>query len=166
MYHQLLIVVNPEVCKEPEAKPGVCKGTFPYWYFKQETQTCEPFVYGGCEAGSSSNKFKTKALCQKTCSKPQGSIDVALPRKLEPSEQTIAESNKSNICLEEGGRSGLCNGALTFWYFKQDTNTCETFVYGGCEAGSSPNKFETKELCQTTCQKWWMYLFTEQVFIK
>ena len=156
MYCELLIVVNPEVCKEPEAKPGVCKGTFPYWYFKQETQTCEPFVYGGCEAGSSSNKFKTKALCQKTCLKPQGSVgEVVSPKNLELSEQNNENSNKSNICLEDGGKRGVCNGALTFWYFKQDTVTCESFIYGGCEPGSSPNKFETKELCEQKCIIFW-----------
>ena len=147
----LRLAVNPEVCKEEGGKTGLCKGSFPYWYFHHEAQACEPFVYGGCEAGSSPNKFKTKALCQKTCLKPQGSIDVALPRNLGLSEQNTEKSNKSNICLEEGGKSGVCNGALTFWYFKQDTNTCESFIYGGCEAGSSQNKFVTKELCDKTC---------------
>ena len=139
------------MCEEVGGKTGLCKGSFPYWYFKQETQTCEPFVYGGCEAGSSSNKFKTKTLCQKTCLKPQGSIDVALPKNLGSSEHNTEKSNKSNICSEEGGKHGLCNGALTFWYFKQDTNTCESFIYGGCEAGSSANKFVTRELCEETC---------------
>lgn len=146
--------VNPEVCKEAGGQPGICKGTFPYWYFKEETQTCEPFVYGGCEAGSSSNKFKTKALCQKTCFKPQGSVVqevVVSPKNLELSAQNNERSNKSNICSEEGGKHGLCNGALTYWYFKQDTQTCESFIYGGCEAGSSQNKFVTRELCVQTC---------------
>ena len=146
-----ITLVNPEVCNEEGGKPGVCKGTFPYWYFEKSTQTCEPFVYGGCEAGSSSNKFKTKALCQKTCLKPQGSIEVVSPKNLELSEQNNENSNKSNICLEEGGKRGLCNGALTFWFFNQNTNACESFIYGGCEAGSSQNKFVTKEVCEQTC---------------
>merc|ERR1712203_648910 len=73
------------------------------------------------------------------------------PKNLELSEQNNEKSNKSNICLEEGGKRGLCNGALNFWYFNQDTVTCEPFIYGGCEAGSSQNKFETKENCEQTC---------------
>ena len=119
-------------------------------------------MYGGCEAGSSSNKFKTKALCQKTCLKPQGSLVQEVvqggpPKNLELSkEQNNEKSNKSsNICAEEGGKRGLCNGALEFWYFKQDTQTCESFIYGGCEAGSSKNKFETRELCVQTCNLFW-----------
>ena len=157
-------LVNPEVCNEEGGKPGVCKGTFPYWYFEKSTQTCEPFVYGGCEAGSSSNKFKTKALCQKTCLKPQGSIEAVSGKNLELSEQNNEKSNKSNICLEKGGKRGLCNGALTFWFFNQETNTCESFIYGGCEAGSSQNKFVTKEVCEQTCSNWYLILDISSAF--
>ena len=144
-------IVNPEVCKENGGSPGICKGTFPYWYFEKRTQSCQPFVYGGCEAGSSPNKFKTKALCQKTCLKPQGSVESVTPKNSGFSDKNNETTNKSNICLEEGGKRGLCNGALTFWYFNQNTKKCESFIYGGCEAGSSENKFVTKELCEQTC---------------
>ena len=57
--------------------------------------------------------------------------------------------------MEEGGKRGLCNGALTFWFFNQNTNACESFIYGGCEAGSSQNKFVTKEVCEQTCGNWY-----------
>ena len=67
------------------------------------------------------------------------------------SDKNNETTNKSNICLEEGGKRGLCNGALAFWYFNQNTKRCESFIYGGCEAGSSENKFVTKELCEQTC---------------
>jgi len=143
--------VNPEVCNENGGSPGICKGTFPYWYFEKGTQSCQPFVYGGCEAGSSPNKFKTKALCQKTCLKPQGSVEPVTPKNSGFSDKNNETTNKSNICLEEGGKRGLCNGALAFWYFNQNTKRCESFIYGGCEAGSSENKFVTKELCEQTC---------------
>jgi len=136
--------VSSDVCNEVGGKSGICKGSFPYWFYKQTTQTCEPFVYGGCEAGSSPNKFKTKELCQQTCLKPID--DLLKPRNL-----GSATVEKPKVCLEEGGKPGICNGALTFWFFNQETNSCETFIYGGCEAGSSQNKFKTQELCEETC---------------
>ena len=49
--------LDPSVCSQPGGKPGICKGAFQYFYYKEESGTCEPFIFGGCEAGSSENKF-------------------------------------------------------------------------------------------------------------
>ncbi len=49
-------------------------------------------------------------------------------------------------------RTGFCKAALKYWYYNADRQACEEFTYGGCEAGSSPNKFKTRALCQATCQ--------------
>ena len=146
-----VVIVDAEVCSAPGGKTGLCKGSFPYWYYKQETQTCEPFVYGGCEAGSSANKFKTKALCQKTCLKPQGSVESVTPKNSGFSDKNNETTNKSNICLEEGGKRGLCNGALTFWYFNQNTKKCESFIYGGCEVQGNKNNYHSLAECMAAC---------------
>ena len=55
-----------ERCLQPP-KTGLCKALLKYWYYNADRQACEEFTYGGCEAGSSPNKFRTKALCQATC---------------------------------------------------------------------------------------------------
>ena len=43
---------------------------------------------------------------------------------------------------------GDCDGAFIRYYFNQETETCESFVWGGCE-GIVP--FETFEECQISC---------------
>ena len=53
-------------------------------------------------------------------------------------------------CLE-APMTGLCKALLKYWYYNPDRQSCEEFTYGGCEAGSSPNKFPTKALCQRAC---------------
>merc|ERR1712029_520916 len=70
--------IDPSVCSAPGGKPGICKGAFQYFYFNQETGECEPFVFGGCEAGSSLNKFSTIDSCQRTCSNGRAGQVVTL----------------------------------------------------------------------------------------
>ena len=60
-------------------------------------------------------------------------------------EQDVVER-----CLQPS-RRGLCKALLKYWYYNADRQACEEFTYGGCEAGSSPNKFRTKALCEATC---------------
>ena len=43
---------------------------------------------------------------------------------------------------------GVCNAALIRYYFNQETEYCESFIWGGCE-GVVP--FETLEECQLSC---------------
>ena len=55
-----------EVCFQP-AKTGLCRAGgrarrayFTRWYYNAERQECNTFIWGGCEGGSTSNKFPTK----------------------------------------------------------------------------------------------------------
>jgi hypothetical protein len=57
------------------------------------------------------------------------------------------------VCDEAPGKRGVCRALLLQWTYNKETNECETFTYGGCEAGASGNRFKTKELCQATCLK-------------
>lgn len=47
---------------------GDCRAYFPRYYFNYTTETCERFIYGGCQGNS--NNFKTIAECYKTCPYP------------------------------------------------------------------------------------------------
>jgi hypothetical protein len=62
-----IILADPAVCSEAPGKRGVCRALLLQWTFNPETKECETFNYGGCEAGASKNRFKTKELCQATC---------------------------------------------------------------------------------------------------
>ncbi|XP_048205463.1 eppin-like [Perognathus longimembris pacificus] len=47
--------------------------------------------------------------------------------------------------------SGPCMALFHRWYYSSENNTCYSFVYGGCRGNN--NNFQTKSICQNTCQK-------------
>ncbi len=51
---------------ELEPDPGLCKAYFPKYYFDDETQTCQEFIYGGCGGVV---PFDTMEDCTQQCSK-------------------------------------------------------------------------------------------------
>ena len=73
--------IDRSVCSAPGGRAGICKGSFQSWYFNQEQGTCEPFIFGGCEAGSSPNKFKSKELCHQTCNGADQIIELYWPKR-------------------------------------------------------------------------------------
>lgn len=44
--------------------------------------------------------------------------------------------------------SGMCRAAFQRYYYDAESNSCRTFIWGGCK-GSVP--FETMETCISTC---------------
>lgn len=59
-------VTSSEQC-ELEPDPGLCKAYFPKYYFDQETQSCQEFIYGGCGGVV---PFDTMEQCTQQCPKP------------------------------------------------------------------------------------------------
>jgi hypothetical protein len=57
--------INPQRCG---LKPvtGMCKAAFRKYYFNNETQVCEPFIWGGCDDVVPFESFKS---CQASCEK-------------------------------------------------------------------------------------------------
>ena len=51
---------------ELEPDPGLCKAYFPKYYFDDETQTCQEFIYGGCGGVV---PFDIMEDCTQQCSK-------------------------------------------------------------------------------------------------
>lgn len=51
-------------CKEPKMV-GPCRALIPMWYYDTDSETCEPFNYGGCKG--TRNRFDTEKLCKETC---------------------------------------------------------------------------------------------------
>ncbi|XP_055855546.1 mambaquaretin-4-like [Episyrphus balteatus] len=49
----------------PKADKGPCKGHEIVWVYKDETNDCHTFIYGGCEGNW--NRFKTKKQCIDAC---------------------------------------------------------------------------------------------------
>ena len=73
--------------------------------------------------------------------------------KIEPVKEGEPAAEIENRCDMEPD-PGPCKAAITKYYFDKETQTCEEFIWGGCE-GTVP--FETLEECEQACgtgQKW------------
>ena len=55
---------SEEICQE-EKEEGQCKGTFPRYWFNNETKMCERFIYTGCKGNR--NQFETEEECKSFC---------------------------------------------------------------------------------------------------
>ncbi|XP_037576185.1 kunitz-type serine protease inhibitor 6 isoform X1 [Dermacentor silvarum] len=53
-----------DVCGRPPF-PGPCLAYFPRFYYEPKTNSCRPFIYGGCK--SNGNNFETRRACTDFC---------------------------------------------------------------------------------------------------
>ncbi|XP_054928944.1 actinia tenebrosa protease inhibitors-like [Dermacentor andersoni] len=104
-------------------KVGPCFGYFPRYYYNATTNSCNQFIYGGCQGNA--NNFATLEKCRSACSTPT-SFTCYLPKK-----------------------TGPCLGYFPRYYYNTTTNSCDQFIYGGCRG--NPNNFKTLEKCQSVC---------------
>ena len=117
-----------ERCYKPKAS-GHCKGFHRFWYFNREKETCQKFIYGGC--GGNSNRFSTKASCDKVCTERK--------RRVKSKECALLRDH------------GPCEGIFPMWYWDLFRGECRRFIYGGCEGNK--NKFESLKKCQQKCSE-------------
>ncbi|XP_049527513.1 papilin [Dermacentor silvarum] len=150
-----LVTLDP-VCELPK-KVGPCRGYFPRYYYNTTTDTCEPFIYGGCQGNA--NNFETLKKCETRCG---GNLTVEdqswkkhimKPVALEDYIRANPVLSRSvlglNPVCNETKRPGPCAGYFPRYYFNNVTKTCERFIYGGCQGNG--NNFHTLEECNSTC---------------
>lgn len=53
----------PDACYQPP-ESGMCKAAFQRYYYDQESDSCQTFIWGGCKG---SVPFETQDACVKTC---------------------------------------------------------------------------------------------------
>eukprot|EP01084_Bolivina_argentea_P091350 164448_1 len=63
-FDQIIRNCDDNICTLP-AETGICRAAFPRYYFNDETQACEEFIYGGCKGNE--NNFETLYECQQIC---------------------------------------------------------------------------------------------------
>lgn len=109
---------------------GPCRGHFPRYFFNKTSQTCEQFIYGGCEGNE--NNFEKKDECVSQCG--GGTND---------------DTRHSDVC-SLAQSPGNCYGYFEKYFFNSTSQKCEKFVYGGC--GGNKNRFDTIDDCQKRCE--------------
>ena len=112
----------PELCQLP-AKVGTCKAAIPRFFYNKQTNECEQFIYGGCDAND--NNFITLKDCQ-TCCGGDHNCMCSLPPK-----------------------SGPCEALIHRFYYDSASRECIQFNYGGCQPNA--NNFKTIEECISNC---------------
>ena len=54
-------------CTQP-AETGFCRALFPRYFYNATSETCEEFIFGGCDGNE--NNFETLDECRNECEKP------------------------------------------------------------------------------------------------
>ncbi|KAL1421535.1 hypothetical protein MTO96_023062 [Rhipicephalus appendiculatus] len=127
---------NP-VCYEPK-KVGPCKAYVPRYFYNTTTKFCERFIYGGCQGNG--NNFPELDVCLKTCKVGYENVTERLLKQQTPVLDPVCELPK---------KVGPCYAYVPRYYYNTTTDTCEKFVYGGCQGNA--NNFETLKECETRC---------------
>uniref|UniRef100_A0A674HUJ0 BPTI/Kunitz inhibitor domain-containing protein n=1 Tax=Terrapene triunguis TaxID=2587831 RepID=A0A674HUJ0_9SAUR len=112
------------------SQSGPCTSYSLLWYYRVDTGSCDRFWYGGC--GGNANRFNSEQDCIRVC------ID-----------RSTWGQPEFTVCLEDRD-TGPCHSFTLKWFFnKTQPARCTPFWYGGCEGNR--NRFETRELCESTC---------------
>ncbi|KAL7376148.1 hypothetical protein ABVT39_001986 [Epinephelus coioides] len=109
-----------EVCKAPP-ETGPCKAHFEHYFYNSISKSCEKFVYGGC--GGNRNNFKDKKACTQRC-------------------------HPEEFC-NQAPETGPCRAYTERYFYNSTSESCGTFVYGGCLGNQ--NNFKDEPECMQTC---------------
>ncbi|KAL0270939.1 UNVERIFIED_CONTAM: hypothetical protein PYX00_008205 [Menopon gallinae] len=142
---------------EQDMDIGTCQSYVHKWYFNRRTERCEVFVYGGC--GGNDNRFDTRYECRYACLGEPYTLPPILQRKygIVQTTKTTATATtttpeptvlSSDRCMQPPD-AGTCQSFVHKWYFDYRSQTCDTFVYGGCEGNDNryDSEFECKHYC-------------------
>ncbi|XP_037713628.1 papilin-like [Drosophila subpulchrella] len=132
---------SPEWSKnmcELNSETGNCSNYMIYYYYHAETQTCDPFYYGGC--GGNGNRFATLESCLMHCN----------PNVLSTSRPNLAPPTPSLDQCEQPADAGECSEWVLKWSYNSTEDRCQQFYYGGC--GGNDNRFGSEEECSSRCK--------------
>lgn len=110
-----------DFCQVPKVV-GRCRASFRRWWYNATDGSCQQFVYGGC--GGNDNNYLTKEDCLEKC------------------------AGFTEHCTAEAV-TGPCRASFLRWYFDAEKNSCDDFIYGGCQGNK--NNYLSKEACMSRC---------------
>ncbi|KAM6988012.1 kunitz-type protease inhibitor 2 [Tautogolabrus adspersus] len=149
-------------CRLPK-KVGHCRAAFPKFFYDSTDQSCQGFIFGGCDANA--NNFDSKQECEDSCGGVTGPVlpdestpapplpvNVAhlLPVKsvVEPAASGSVVSKRTEQCMVAPD-PGSCRAAFPKFYYDPNTSTCHNFIYGGCHGNR--NRYDSLEECMSHC---------------
>ncbi|XP_067831088.1 kunitz-type protease inhibitor 2 [Heptranchias perlo] len=124
-----------ERCNAPK-KIGSCRAAFPRWYFDPKAQICNLFIFGGCKGNK--NNYESEAECLAAC---------AGQKEVIPEPQTLKADDEA-YCFAPAVTSP-CRASFLRWRYDAETQSCHSFIYGGCRG--TKNNYETEAECLTRC---------------
>ncbi|XP_051900159.1 kunitz-type protease inhibitor 2 [Pristis pectinata] len=127
-----------ERCTAPKVV-GNCRAAFPRWYFDPKTQTCNPFIYGGCNGNQ--NNYQSELECLTTCA---GQTVVVAKSQA----HRVANAEDKEYCFAPAV-TGKCRASFPRWYYDPVSQTCQRFTYGGCRGNK--NNYKSEETCLARC---------------
>ncbi|XP_077468417.1 kunitz-type protease inhibitor 2 [Stigmatopora argus] len=120
---------------------GPCKASFRSWYYDDQERRCKEFVFGGCKGNR--NNYPSQESCLQTCH------HVNIVRN----DWGIYQSEPSTVVTEEQCLStpdpGPCRAAFPKFYYHAESDSCRSFVYGGCHGNQ--NRYNSEEDCLNQC---------------
>ncbi|XP_046586729.1 papilin isoform X8 [Neodiprion lecontei] len=121
---------------------GPCRGSIRQYYYDRRTDMCHEFAFGGCQGNK--NRFEDKKSCEQRCRKTTDATTlVTLPAT--PRTRVDPESSSCFAPLD----FGPCRDNITAFYYDAESQTCQAFLYGGCEGNA--NRFQSLEQCERVC---------------
>uniref|UniRef100_A0A674PPN7 BPTI/Kunitz inhibitor domain-containing protein n=1 Tax=Takifugu rubripes TaxID=31033 RepID=A0A674PPN7_TAKRU len=163
-------------CRLP-MKVGSCRAAFPKFYYDVTNQSCRDFIYGGCEANA--NNFDSKEECETACKGVTGNAHTThwnvFPYIFRLTVGSCkgftyggCRGNKNNYVTEQSCMgtctvavwlstehcllmpdAGPCRAAFPMFFYDPSTDTCQSFIYGGCHGNG--NRYSSKEDCMSRC---------------
>eukprot|EP00069_Balaena_mysticetus_P009519 bmy_06272T0 len=105
------------------------------WFFHIPSLERCPRIQDNCE-------FKERDECSKDkkCPRHEKCCFFSCGRKCLNLQQDICSMPKE---------PGPCLAFLPRWWYDKTTNTCSSFIYGGCKGNN--NNFQSQAICQSTC---------------
>nr|XP_046244147.1 kunitz-type protease inhibitor 2 [Scatophagus argus] len=125
-----------------EAGPdaGPCRAAFKHWYYNKETRDCQSFIFGGCKGNK--NNYVSKESCMAACT-----VTVLPSFKKDTPDDDVSKEYKDQCLVKPD--PGPCRAAFQMFYFDPSTDTCQTFIYGGCRGNN--NRYSSVEECKSRC---------------
>ncbi|XP_054928566.1 BPTI/Kunitz domain-containing protein-like [Dermacentor andersoni] len=125
---------------------GPCTAFFRLWAYNFKKGQCEQFIYGGC--GGTENQYRTKEKCEMACKLPKGPAYSEFGRDSEAVESPQLRVLSAWYCSLPA-KTGPYEAAIGRFFYNVNSDTCEDFLYGGCEGNR--NNFRTYEQCHAAC---------------